>query len=73
MVGKGTLIPASTNQVPKYTMVIPSFAFLKKTYLPSGEFEKLKARLVAGRNPEERESYIQICLLLQCLQILSSF
>jgi hypothetical protein len=57
---KGTFIPVSTNQVPRNTKIIPSFMFLKEKYLPSGEFEKLKARLVAGGNLQERELYSDI-------------
>ena len=34
--------------------IIRSQTFLKKKYLPSGEFEKLKARLVAGGNQQDK-------------------
>ena len=37
--------------------IIRSQMFLKEKYLPTGEFEKLKARLVAGENQQDKELY----------------
>ena len=37
--------------------IIRSQMFLKEKYLPTGEFEKLKARLVAGGNQQDRDLY----------------
>ena len=38
--------------------IIRSSMFLKKYFLASGEFEKLKARLVAGGNQQDRDLYV---------------
>ena len=40
--------------------VIRSSIFLKEKYLPSGEFEKLKARLVAGGHMQDKSLYEDI-------------
>lgn len=37
--------------------IIPSSLFLKEKFKPDGEFEKLKARLVAGGHKQHREEY----------------
>ena len=37
--------------------IIRSQMFLKEKYLPTGEFEKLKARLVAGGNQQDKDLY----------------
>ena len=37
--------------------IIRSFMFLKEKYLSTGEFEKLKARLVAGGHMQQRDEY----------------
>ena len=37
--------------------MIRSMMFLKEKYLPSGEFDKLKARLVAGGHMQDRSEY----------------
>lgn len=37
--------------------IIRSQMFLKEKYLPTGVFEKLKARLVAGGNQQDKELY----------------
>ena len=37
--------------------IIRSSMFLKEKYLPSGEFDKLKARFVAGGNLQDRSLY----------------
>ena len=37
--------------------IIRSQMFLKEKYLPTGQFEKLKARLVAGGNQQDKELY----------------
>lgn len=37
--------------------ILPSKMFLKEKYLPSGMFEKLKARLVAGGHRQDRSLY----------------
>ena len=37
--------------------IIRSQMFLKEKYLPTGEFEKLKARLVAGGDQQDKELY----------------
>ena len=38
-------------------MPIMSMMFMKEKYSPSGEFEKLKARLVAGGHMQDRSVY----------------
>lgn len=37
--------------------IIRSQMFLKEKYLPTGKFEKLKARLIAGGNQQDKELY----------------
>ena len=40
--------------------IIRSQMFLKEKYLPTGKFEKLKARLVAGGNQQDKNLYDDI-------------
>ena len=40
--------------------IIRSQMFLKEKYLPTGAFEKLKARLVAGGNQQDKDLYDDI-------------
>ena len=40
--------------------VIPSRVFLKEKFIPSGEFEKLKSRLIAGGHKQDRAEYEDI-------------
>ena len=40
--------------------IIHSFLFLKEKYLPSGEFDKLKARLVGGGDQQDKDIYENI-------------
>ena len=59
MVDKGVWVPVkwtdlSAAQIKK---MIPSSMFLKEKYLPNGEFEKVKARFVAGGNYQDRDGY----------------
>jgi hypothetical protein len=35
--------------------------FLKEKYLASGEFEKLKTRLVAGGDQQDKDMYDDLC------------
>jgi hypothetical protein len=37
--------------------IIRSRMFLKEKYLPTGQFEKLKARLVPGGNQQDKDLY----------------
>ena len=41
----------------EHSRVIRSRMFLKEKFLPTGEFEKLKARLVAGGHMQNRDLY----------------
>ena len=41
----------------QFRKAIRCHLFLKEKYLPNGDFEKLKARLVAGGNDQDRELY----------------
>jgi hypothetical protein len=41
------------------TRMVRSFLFLKEKYTSTGEFEKLKARLVAGGNLQDRAEYTE--------------
>ena len=43
--------------------IIRSQMFLKEKYLPTGVFEKLKARLVAGGNQQDKNLYDDLPLL----------
>ena len=51
----GTFHPVVKSEVTK--RIIPSKIFLKEKYLPSGEFDKMKARLVAGGHRQDRTVY----------------
>jgi hypothetical protein len=48
--------PSSLNRKQRRA-VIRSSMFLKEKFLPSGEFEKLKSRFVAGGNMQDRSVY----------------
>lgn len=48
MIAKEVWEPVSYRQVPRESVVIPSFVFLKEKYDASGNFLKVKSRLVAG-------------------------
>jgi hypothetical protein len=59
---KGVFHPRDTRTLTRKQLksVIRSSIFLKEKYLPSGEFEKLKARLVAGGNMQDKSLYEDI-------------
>ena len=51
------MIAVSDLSVEEKHRIIRSSMFLKEKFLASGEFEKLKARLVAGGNQQDRDLY----------------
>ena len=59
MIDKKVWAPVSVNDlsVEEKHRIIRSNMFLKEKFLASGEFEKLKARLVAGENQQDRDLY----------------
>jgi Reverse transcriptase (RNA-dependent DNA polymerase) len=52
-----TLIDGKRLTAEERARIIRSSMFLKEKYLASGEFEKLKARLVAGGNQQDKDLY----------------
>lgn len=52
-----TPVHGKTLSSVEISRVIRSSMFLKEKYLPSGEFEKLKARLVAGGDQQDKGLY----------------
>ena len=50
-------VPRKIGQIQKGAQFIPSFCFFKEKYTPSGEFEKLKARLTSGGHRQNRNLY----------------
>ena len=50
-------MPISKVDDKKFRKIIMSMMFMKEKYSPSGEFEKLKARLVAGGHMQDRSVY----------------
>ena len=52
-----TPVNASSMTPTERSSIIRSSMFLKEKHLPTGEFDKLKARLVAGGNQQDRELY----------------
>ena len=40
--------------------IIPSSIFVKEKFLPAGDFDKLKARFVAGGNWQDRDDYLDV-------------
>lgn len=57
MYDQGVFKPVKVSEIKKGCKVIGSFMFLKEKYLPNGEFDKLKMRLVAGGNWQNRLDY----------------
>ena len=59
MPDKNVFTPQDPRKLTKAQLrkVIMSSMFLKEKFLSSGDFEKLKARLVAGGHQQDRESY----------------
>ena len=59
MPDKNMFTPQDPRKLTKAQLrkVIMSSMFLKEKFLSSGDFEKLKARLVAGGHQQDRESY----------------
>ena len=53
--------------------IIRSMIFLKEKYLPTGEFEKLKARLVALGNFQDRSLFSEEDLNSPTVNLLSLF
>ena len=56
---KGTWTPQTVKSLTKHQLskIIRSSMFLKEKFSSTGEFEKLKARLVAGGNMQDRTEY----------------
>jgi hypothetical protein len=50
-------VDPSTLTQEQWKKVIPSKMFLKEKFLPTGEFDKLKARLVAGGHRQDKSTY----------------
>ena len=59
MIDRGVWLPIKPEELSKqkFKKIIRSSMFLKEKYNASGSFEKLKARLVAGGNMQERETF----------------
>ena len=59
MVDKKVWRPVHWNSLTEQQRkkMIPSIMFLKEKYLPTGEFDKLKARFVAGGHKQDRMEY----------------
>ena len=59
MVDKKVWRPVHTSSLSgtDRSMIIRSQMFLKERFLPTGQFEKLKARLVAGRDQQDKTLY----------------
>lgn len=59
MVNKGVWTPIDPRKLTseERSRVIRSSMFIKEKYLPTGEFEKLKARLVAGGDMQDMTLY----------------
>ena len=59
MVGKRVFHPVNVRQLTNKQLrsIIRSSIFLKEKYLPNGNFDKLKARLVAGGHMQDRSLY----------------
>lgn len=59
MIKKQVWKPVKADQLSKSQLKkrLRSFMFLKEKYLPTGEFERLKARVVAGGNGQDRTIY----------------
>ena len=57
MVDRNVWLPVKPEDLSKrkYKRIIRSSMFLKEKFLANGDFEKLKARLVAGGNMQEKE------------------
>jgi hypothetical protein len=51
------VIPVMKNEVPEDAEVLRCFIFLVEKFLANGEFEKIKARLVANGAQQDRELY----------------
>ena len=50
-------IPRKMQEIKQGAQFIPSFCFFKEKYTPSGEFDKLKARLTSGGHRQDRHLY----------------
>lgn len=55
-----TPVHVSSLSTAERKSIIRSQMFLKEKYLPTGKFEKLKARLVAGGNQQDKDLYDEI-------------
>jgi hypothetical protein len=62
MLDKGVFIPVDTKEMKheEVKKVIRSSMFLKEKHLADGSFDKLKARLVAGGNMQDKSLYDDI-------------
>jgi hypothetical protein len=59
MINYNVMIPEMYENIPHQDRgrIIPSHMFLKWKYTPSGEFIKIKARLVAGGHRQHSDTY----------------
>ena len=59
MLKKGVFSPVHQNDLSSEAKrnIIPSFIFLKQKYKPNGELDKVKARLVAGGNHQDKSLF----------------
>mmetsp|Transcript_12222 Transcript_12222/g.26739 ORF Transcript_12222/g.26739 Transcript_12222/m.26739 type:complete len:150 (+) Transcript_12222:465-914(+) len=57
--GTSVFEPTHIKEIPweERKEIIPSYLFLKEKWKPNGEFDKLKATLVAGGNMQNEELY----------------
>ena len=78
MLTKGVWSPVNAKQLTalERSRVIRSSMFIKEKFLPTGKFEKLKARLVAGGDQQDKELYddlsaptVSTCSVLTVLSI----
>ena len=78
MLNKGVWSPVDGRKLTaeEKSRVIRSSMFIKEKFLPTGEFEKLKARLVAGGDQQDRNLYddlsaptVSTCSVLTVLSI----
>ena len=59
MLDKEVWEPVHSMDIDKKSKIIPSMLFLKEKYNPEGQFEKLKARLVAGGHRQNLTLYTE--------------
>lgn len=78
MLSRGVWTPVDGKRLTaaEKSRVIRSSMFIKEKFLPTGQFEKLKARLVAGGDQQDKTLYddlsvptVSTCLMLTILSI----